>query len=85
MEVIVSVIIPTYKRSRDIKRAVDSVLNNTLKEIEVIVCDDNGIGTEEGEKTAEVMRQYEGNERVVYLRHEQNKNAKAERHAKRTH
>ena len=49
----VSVIIPTYKRSCDICRAVDSVLANTLKEIEVIVCDDNGIGTDEGEKTAQ--------------------------------
>ncbi len=75
----VSVIIPTYKRSVDICRAVDSVLANTLKEIEVIVCDDNGIGTEEGEKTAEVMKKYEGNERVVYLRHEVNKNGAAAR------
>ena len=75
----VSVIIPTYKRSEDITRAVDSVLAQTLKEFEVIVVDDNGIGTEGGEKTAEVMKKYEGDDRVIYLRHEQNQNGAAAR------
>lgn len=75
----VSVIIPTYKRSEDICRAVDSVLAQTLKEFEVIVVDDNGIDTEGGEKTAEVMKKYEGDEKVIYLRHEQNKNGAAAR------
>lgn len=75
----VSVIIPTFKRSEDIARAVDSVLAQTLKEFEVIVVDDNGIGTEYGEKTAEVMKKYESHERVVYLRHEQNQNGAAAR------
>lgn len=75
----VSVIIPTYKRSRDICRAVDSVLANTLEEIEVIVCDDNGIGTDEGEKTAQIMKKYEGDSRVIYLRHEKNQNGAAAR------
>ena len=41
----VSVIIPTYKRSEVICRAVDSVLAQTLDSIEVLVVDDNGIGT----------------------------------------
>lgn len=75
----VSVIIPTYKRSRDLCRAVDSVLASTLKEIEVIVCDDNGIGTDEGEKTAEVMKKYENEPRVIYLRHQKNQNGAAAR------
>ncbi len=75
----VSVIIPTYKRSEDLCRAVDSVLAQTLKEIEVFVVDDNGIGTPDGEKTAEVMKKYAGDERVKYLRHEHNKNGSAAR------
>lgn len=45
----VSVIIPTYKRSASICRAVDSLLVQTLEEIEVIVVDDNGINTPTGE------------------------------------
>jgi len=75
----VSVIIPTYKRSQDICRAVDSVLSNTLKEIEVIVCDDNGIGTDEGEKTAQIMKKYENDPRVIYIRHQKNQNGAAAR------
>lgn len=79
MTPIVSVIIPTYKRAEIIHRAVDSVLKQTLREIEVIVVDDNGINTPEGTATAEKMRHYEGDSRVVYLRHEINKNGSAAR------
>ena len=75
----VSVIITTFKRSEDIARAVDSVLAQTRREFEVIVVDDNGIGTEYGEKTAEVMKKYEGDEHVIYIRHEQNQNGAAAR------
>lgn len=38
----ISVIIPTYKRSAYLKRAVDSVLSQTYNNIEVIIVDDNG-------------------------------------------
>lgn len=79
MSIKVSVIIPTYKRSEDITRAVDSVLAQTMDSFEVIVVDDNGVGTEDGEKTAEVMKKYEGDARVKYLRHEVNKNGSAAR------
>lgn len=75
----VSVIIPTYKRSEDIARAVDSVLAQTIDSFEVIVCDDNGIGTEDGEKTEQVMAAYAEDPRVVYCRHEVNKNGAAAR------
>jgi len=37
----VSVIIPTYKRSHFLQRAIDSVLNQTYKNLEIIVVDDN--------------------------------------------
>ena len=78
-EVKVSVIIPTYKRSEDLCRAVDSVLNQTIDSFEVIVVDDNGIGTEHGKKTEYTMQRYAGDSRVVYVQHEFNKNGSAAR------
>ena len=70
----VSVIIPTYKRSRDILRAVESVLSQTIDSFEVIVVDDNGIGTIEGEETAKIMQRYVNENRLTYIRHEHNLN-----------
>ena len=37
----ISVIIPTYKRSSWLDRAIKSVLNQTYKNVEVVVVDDN--------------------------------------------
>ncbi|EEY5878347.1 glycosyltransferase family 2 protein, partial [Escherichia coli] len=41
----VSVIIPTYGRPDNLKRAIDSVIEQTYKNIEIIVIDDNGINS----------------------------------------
>lgn len=46
MEYRVSVIIPTYKRSDMQPRAIDSVLNQTYKNVQVVVVDDNNPDTE---------------------------------------
>lgn len=75
----VSVIIPTYKRSEDIQRAVNSVLAQTIDSFEVIVVDDNGIGTVDGEKTAQKMAAYDNDKRVIYCKHEVNRNGAAAR------
>ena len=75
----VSVIIPTYKRTEDIYRAIDSVLSQTLEDIEVIVVDDNGVDTEAGKKTASAMQRYKDESRVIYLQHQVNKNGSAAR------
>lgn len=70
----VSVIIPTYRRSECIQRAVDSVLSQTLKDIEIIVVDDNGVGTVDGIKTCKAMKKYQSYTNVIYMQHKSNMN-----------
>ena len=76
---LVSVIIPTYGGGDHLARAIDSVLRQTYSDIEVIVVDDNGIGTDNHFKTAAVMSKYESDLRVKYICHETNRNGSAAR------
>ncbi len=75
----VSVVIPTYGGGQYIQRCVDSVLNQTYTNIELVVVDDNGIGTENQIATAQQMEKYSSNKRVKYICHEVNKNGSAAR------
>lgn len=47
MSSLVSCVIPTYKRSDTLGRAIDSILFQTYKNLEVLVVDDNEIGSQE--------------------------------------
>lgn len=79
MKPLVSVVIPTYKRPTDLKRAVDSVLNQDYKNIEIFVVDDNNAGTPERAETENLMKQYAENTKVKYLKHDKNRNGSAAR------
>lgn len=76
---LVSVIIPTYGGGEYLKRCIDSVLAQTYTAVEIVVCDDNGVGTEGQLHTAELMSVYTGNPRVKYVCHEHNINGSAAR------
>lgn len=75
----VSVIIPSYGGSNSIISAVNSVLNQTYDNYEVIVVDDNNPETEERRKTEGYMKKFSANEKVKYIKHSQNKGGSAAR------
>ncbi|MFO7792179.1 MAG: glycosyltransferase family 2 protein [Candidatus Saliniplasma sp.] len=62
----VSVIIPTYNRSMELKRAVRSVLNQTYEDFELIIVDDNS-----KDDTREVVDNFE-DDRIRYHKNETN-------------
>lgn len=76
---LVSVIIPSYGRSDSLQRAIDSVLRQSYQNFEILVVDDNGIGTAHGNATSKVMQAYLADPRIKYLQHQVNKNGSAAR------
>ena len=75
----VSVIITTYKRAEFLERAIDSVLNQSYKDIEIIVVDDNGLNSPYSIYTQNVMKKYSSNDKIKYIQHKTNKNGAAAR------
>ncbi len=76
---LVSVIIPTYKGIHSICQSIDSVLNQDYKNIEIIVVDDNGEGTQEQIKTENAIKGYINNGKIKYIKHKKNINGSAAR------
>jgi len=61
-----SIIIPVYNRAEEIKRAINSCLNQEFSDFEVIVVDDASTDT-----TAEIVRKFLDN-KIVLLKHTEN-------------
>ncbi|WP_300744100.1 glycosyltransferase family 2 protein [uncultured Brachyspira sp.] len=65
---LVSVLIPTYNRKKMLKRALDSVLQQTYKNIEIYVSDNAST-----DNTIELMYEYSNKDkRIIYFRREKN-------------
>ena len=69
----VSVIMPTYNRAEKLPRSIESVLNQTLEEFELLVVDDGS-----SDETEAVVTAYD-DPRVKYVAHETNHGASAAR------
>jgi glycosyltransferase EpsH len=61
--ILVSVTIPAYNRAVNIERAVDSVLTQSCKPLEVIVVDDGSI-----DRAAEILDRYNDRIRIIRQR-----------------
>ncbi|MBQ9023913.1 MAG: glycosyltransferase family 2 protein [Bacilli bacterium] len=71
---IVSVVITTYNTNGSLKRAIDSILNQTYSNIEILVVDDNNPKTTGRIKTEKIMHEYKDNYKIKYIKHTQNLN-----------
>ncbi len=65
MKPIVSVIVPVYNGELTIKKCIDSILAQTLKEIEIIVINDNST-----DSTLEILKSYK--KKIVLINNEEN-------------
>ena len=64
---LVSCVIPTYKRNDTLIRAINSVLNQTYKNVEVIVVNDNEPDDEYTKQVKESLKVYENDSRVCLV------------------
>lgn len=60
MQELVSVIIPTYNRTSTLERAIKSVKNQTYKNIEILVVDDNANNQEARKQVEEIVNKFQG-------------------------
>jgi glycosyltransferase involved in cell wall biosynthesis len=71
----VSIIIPTYNRANLIGRAIQSVLDQTYKDFELIIVDDGSI-----DYTEDIIKEFQKKDkRIKYIRREKNRGGSAAR------
>ncbi len=66
---LVSIIMPTWNGAEYIKRAVQSVIDQTYQEWELIIIDD---GSDDQTKTATAISHFLADDRILYLKNEKN-------------
>jgi glycosyltransferase involved in cell wall biosynthesis len=71
----ISVVVPTYNRAQLLPRTIDSVLNQTLADFELIIVDDGST-----DDTPSVIESYD-DDRLTYIQFDENRGANAARNA----
>lgn len=75
----VSVVVPTYQRPEFLRRAVASVMGQSLTSWELIIVDDNGADHEDRFETEAIVATYADDPRIRYVRHDRNRGGGAAR------
>lgn len=76
---LVSVVITTFARPDNLKRAIKSVQAQTYSPIEIIVVDDNGLATPDQIETEKILSDFINRGDIQYITHDVNKNGSAAR------
>lgn len=64
---LVSIVLPTYNGARYLRRSIDSCLNQTYKNVELVIVDDGS-----SDETPQIIKSYSDN-RIKYIRYTDNK------------
>lgn len=71
MNPLITIIIPTFNRAATISRTIDSILNQTYQNFEIVVVDDGSV-----DETSEILAKYDDN-RIRIILHDLNKGVTA--------
>jgi len=63
----VSIVLPTYNGAKYLRQSIDSCLNQTYENIELVIVDDGSL-----DETPQIIRSYQ-DQRIKYIRHGKNK------------
>lgn len=76
---LVSIIIPTYKNRGTLEKSIQSCLDQTYTNIEIIIVDDNGLGSPKQVETQTIIEKFKDYPNLKYIVHDINKNGAAAR------
>lgn len=74
----VSIIVPTFRGESQLKRSLQTIIEQTYKNIEIIVIDDNGLNSKSQIESKKIIREL-NDKRLIYITHKKNLNGAAAR------
>lgn len=73
--IIISVIIPTYGKPQLLEKSINSILNQTFKDLELIIVDDNNSDSKDRKETENLVNIFiQQDSRIKYIKHKKNMN-----------